>query len=138
MVNGKRLNLRTAPQTFDQSFTDKCNAALLTSSKTGNPIRVIRGYKGSSPWSPSEGYLYSGLYVCTRAWMADGLSGFKVCRYAFERLPDQDPLPLGDESTGSRSDDSSSPPHARRPLTPRCNHTNCRVEVVITAKPRKP
>ncbi|UZJ51510.1 hypothetical protein CBS101457_000830 [Exobasidium rhododendri] len=100
MVNGKMLNLRTAPQAFDQSFADTCNAALLTSSLTKNPIRVIRGYKLDSQWAPSEGYLYSGLYVCTRAWLGDGLSGFKVCKYAFERLPDQDPLPIpGKESS---------------------------------------
>jgi E3 ubiquitin-protein ligase UHRF1 len=136
MVNGKRLNLRTAPQTFDQSFEDRCNAALLTSSKTGNPIRVIRGYKGDSIWAPSSGYLYSGLYVCTRAWLADGLSGYKVCRYAFKRLPDQDPLPIADQSSDSTSI-ASSPAPSRQPLTPRCNHTNCRVEVVIMVDKQK-
>lgn len=92
IVNGKRLNLRTAPQTSDQSFRDSHNASLLTSSKDRKPIRVIRGYKGQSQWSPSKGYVYSGLYVCTKAWRGDGLSGFKVCKYAFERLPGQDPL----------------------------------------------
>jgi E3 ubiquitin-protein ligase UHRF1 len=110
LVNGKFLNLRTAPQTYDQSFEDSFNAALRTSSKTRKPIRVIRGYKLDSQWAPLEGYLYCGLYVCTRAWMGDGLSGHKVCKYAFKRLPNQDPLPIPDregESEEQVTDDTS-------------------------------
>lgn len=146
-VNGKRINLRTAPQTFNQSFKDKCNAALLTSSKTRKPIRVIRGYKGSSEWSPLEGYLYSGLYVCTRAWLADGLSGYKVCKYAFKRLSNQDPLPIpdrsGDESDRESSqddddDDGDDNSPSPLPVKPKCNHPGCRVEVVISINSMNP
>lgn len=136
-VNGKRINLRTAPQTFDQSFKDKCNAALLTSSKTKKPIRVIRGYKGASEWTPLQGYLYSGLYVCTRAWMTNGLSGYKVCKYAFNRLSNQDPLPVPDRS-GIDSDDEGGNSSSPLPVEPKCNHPGCRVEVVISVDSQNP
>jgi E3 ubiquitin-protein ligase UHRF1 len=94
----KPKNLRTAPQTFDQSFENNFNAALKTSADTKNPVRVIRGFKLDSPYAPPEGYRYDGLYVVERAWMAPGLTrGLKVCKYAFKRLPGQPPLPRNDE-----------------------------------------
>ncbi|SPO42121.1 uncharacterized protein PSFLO_07604 [Pseudozyma flocculosa] len=88
-------NLRTAPQSKDQSWTDNTyNAALYKSSQTGKPIRVIRGYKANNRYAPDAGYVYSGLYVCEKAWMTTGRAGFKVCKFAFRRLKDQDPLPV--------------------------------------------
>jgi len=136
-VNGKHLNLRTAPQTFDQSFEDNFNAALLTSSRTGKPIRVIRGYKLNSQWAPSEGYLYSGLYKCTRAWMGNGLSGYKVCKFTFKRLPNQDPLPILDREDDKVSDETSSDYDDDREVSQALELSNCNpkgwiVEVVIT------
>lgn len=127
-VDGKRINLRTAPQTFDQSFEDSHNAALLRSAKTGRPIRVIRGYKGESVWSPSEGYIYCGLYTCTRAWMGVGSSGFKVCKYAFERLPNQAPLPVPSDSSID-SAESGLLAASAAPARPRHGWT---IEVVVT------
>ncbi|BEJ16483.1 hypothetical protein CspHIS471_0510880 [Cutaneotrichosporon sp. HIS471] len=98
----KPKNLRTAPQTFDQSFENSYNAALKTSAETKNPVRVIRGFKLDSPYAPAEGYRYDGLYVVERAWMAPGLTKkLKVCKYAFKRLPGQRPLPRNDEETES-------------------------------------
>ncbi|BEI95168.1 hypothetical protein CcaverHIS631_0101170 [Cutaneotrichosporon cavernicola] len=98
----KPKNLRTAPQTFDQSFENSYNAALKTSAETKNPVRVIRGFKLNSPYAPAEGYRYDGLYVVERAWMAPGLTKkLKVCKYAFKRLPGQRPLPRNDEETES-------------------------------------
>lgn len=86
-------NLRTAPQTRDQEFTS-LNLALKRSAETGRPVRVIRGFKNPSPFAPATGYVYSGLYVCQKAWMGVGATGFKVCRYAFVRMPGQPPLPV--------------------------------------------
>lgn len=40
-------NLRTAPQSSDQTFT-AFNAALKRSVETKKPVRVIRGFKGHS------------------------------------------------------------------------------------------
>jgi hypothetical protein len=34
-----------------------------TSRETGNPVRVIRSYKGVSDYAPVEGYRYDGLYT---------------------------------------------------------------------------
>ncbi|KAF8078592.1 PUA-like domain-containing protein [Lyophyllum atratum] len=96
-------NLRTAPQTSDQSFEHSFNKALKRSSETAKPVRVIRGYKLKSQYAPSEGYRYDGLYTVEKAWLEKGLNpkGYLVCKYAFKRILGQAPLPIkaaaGDE-----------------------------------------
>ncbi|ORX41032.1 PUA-like domain-containing protein [Kockovaella imperatae] len=96
-------NLRTAPQTSDQSFSNPKNAALKRSAETRQPVRVIRGFKLDSPYAPLGGYRYDGLYTVEKAWMAAGLTrgvvggksrALMVCRYAFKRVPGQPPLTL--------------------------------------------
>lgn len=91
----KPKNLRTAPQTFDQDWAG-LNGALRRSSETGKPIRVIRGFKGSSksPFAPVTGYRYDGLYVVKKAWMDVGESGFLVTRFALTRLDGQPDIPI--------------------------------------------
>lgn len=90
-------NLRTAPQTFDQSFQTPMNAAIKKSVETGLPVRVIRGYKLPSEYAPETGYRYDGLYTVEKAWMAPSLvNGLKVCRYAFKRVEGQPDLPIRD------------------------------------------
>lgn len=86
-------NLRTAPQTFDQTFT-ALNAALKRSVETAQPVRVVRGFKNPSPFAPKEGYSYSGLYLVTKAWLDVGDAGFKVTRFSFVRMAGQAPLPI--------------------------------------------
>ncbi|TFY66121.1 hypothetical protein EVG20_g4963 [Dentipellis fragilis] len=76
-----------APQTEDQSFLNRGNAALQRSSLHSQPVRVIRGLYNS------EGkvyYRYDGLYD---AKLVQGKSGFLICQFRFERRNDQDPLP---------------------------------------------
>jgi E3 ubiquitin-protein ligase UHRF1 len=91
-------NLRTAPQTSHQTFSNPMNAALKRSAETRLPVRVIRGFKLDSPYAPAEGYRYDGLYVVERAWMAKGLTnGLLVCRYAFKRCKGQPDLPIRGE-----------------------------------------
>jgi E3 ubiquitin-protein ligase UHRF1 len=86
-------NLRTAPQTSNQSFDHRYNAALKRSAETGKPVRVIRGFKNPGKYAPAEGYRYDGLYTVERAWLAKGLTcGLLVCRYALKRVPGQPPL----------------------------------------------
>ncbi|KAH0826997.1 PUA-like domain-containing protein [Lanmaoa asiatica] len=102
-------NLRTAGQSFDQSFEHKHNKALKRSVETGKPVRVIRGYKLRSKYGPSEGYRYDGLYVVKKFWQEKGLNegGFLVCKYAFVRLPDQ--LPVAVKSLdGEEADEAQS------------------------------
>ncbi|TFK89773.1 hypothetical protein K466DRAFT_574615 [Polyporus arcularius HHB13444] len=92
-------NLRTAPQTSDQTFENNYNKALLRSSETKKPVRVIRGPKLRSPYAPAEGYRYDGLYTVEKAWMEKGLNpkGYLVCKFALKRVPGQAPLLLGND-----------------------------------------
>ena len=69
-------NLRSGPATHDQTLDGKegrYNAALFKSSESGQPVRVVRGYKlVDSKWAPlgidyggEVNYRYDGLYkVC--------------------------------------------------------------------------
>lgn len=92
--------LRTAPQSSDQSFEDRNNAALQRSVDTQKPVRVIRGFKGKvrSKYAPSEGYRYDGLYLVKKAWIEKGLNkgGFLVCKFAFVRMSGQEAIPVND------------------------------------------
>ncbi|KAJ3038176.1 hypothetical protein HDV00_000921 [Rhizophlyctis rosea] len=88
-------NLRTAPQSKDQvnaSVLERGNKALYVSSQTGNPVRVVRGYK-CGEFAPAEGYRYDGLYKVEKAWTDTGLSGYQVWKFALVRLPGQGPFP---------------------------------------------
>ncbi|KAI5124658.1 hypothetical protein M0805_004266 [Coniferiporia weirii] len=92
----KPKNLRTAPQSSDQTFENHFNKALKISAENGNPVRVIRGFKLRSPYAPAEGYRYDGLYTVTKAWQEVGLNTkYLVCKYAFKRMPGQPPLLAG-------------------------------------------
>ncbi|KAJ3864761.1 PUA-like domain-containing protein [Lentinula novae-zelandiae] len=88
--------LRTAPQSSDQSFEHSFNASLKKSAETKKPVRVIRGFKSTSNYAPTEGYRYDGLYTVESAWMQKGLNpkGYLVCKYLFKRVPDQPPIPV--------------------------------------------
>jgi len=85
-------NLRTAPQSKDQTLT-KGNLALSRNVENGRPVRVIRGYKMAGIYAPEEGYRYDGLYKVERYWQAVGLGGYKVYKFVLSRCPDQDPSP---------------------------------------------
>jgi len=103
-------NLRTAPQSSDQSFENPMNKALQVSAETGLPVRVIRGFKLKSAYAPATGYRYDGLYIVKKAWMEKGLNpkGYLVCKYAFLRVPGQSPIPRrGDEASDSDEDEDS-------------------------------
>ncbi|TFY80116.1 hypothetical protein EWM64_g3890 [Hericium alpestre] len=114
-------NLRTAPQSSDQTFENHFNMALKKSSETKKPVRVIRGYKLNSPYAPAEGYRYDGLYIVAKAWREKGMNpkGYLVCKFALQRLPGQPPLPSrtkdetgedsadGDEDSADGNEDSA-------------------------------
>ncbi|KAI0669923.1 hypothetical protein C8Q78DRAFT_976572 [Trametes maxima] len=105
----KPKNLRTAPQSCDQSFDNHYNMALKKSCETKKPIRVIRGYKLDSPYAPAEGYRYDGLYTVEKAWMERGLNpkGYRVCKFALKRLPGQAPLQYGDDEDADDNESDS-------------------------------
>ncbi|KAJ8091172.1 hypothetical protein PM082_004148 [Marasmius tenuissimus] len=89
---GGRNNGRST-QVKDQSWRDKGNRALKRSKRYGNSVRVIRGYIRNSPYGPTKGFRYEGLYTIIETKTVIGKSGYKVCKARFERNKDQAPLP---------------------------------------------
>jgi putative restriction endonuclease len=77
----------TGKQLSDQPFS-MWNRALAYSSLNGLPVRVIRGARRDSPYSPSTGYSYDGLYSVDDYWHETGRSGFRVWRYRLMKLPE--------------------------------------------------
>jgi SAD/SRA domain len=76
----------TGRQVSDQPFS-LWNRALAYSSLNGLPVRVIRGEGHDSPYSPSAGYRYDGLYLVDDYWQDRGRAGFLVWRYRLAKLP---------------------------------------------------
>lgn len=71
----------TGKQIADQTWLNPGNAGLLLSKDRGLPVRVIRGQKHKSNFSPKSGYTYAGLYSVVDSWIEVGKSGFKICRF---------------------------------------------------------
>ena len=76
---------RTATQYQDQEL-DRQNMALVISCKNRLPVRVVRGSKHKSDWSPETGYVYSGLYRVVRWCEQRGKSGSKVFRFELRKI----------------------------------------------------
>lgn len=74
-----------ATQFKDQEL-DLQNMALVVSCENQLPVRVVRGAKHSSKWSPKSGYRYAGLYRVFRWWEQRGKSGFKVYRFELRKI----------------------------------------------------
>nr|CAH0107673.1 unnamed protein product [Daphnia galeata] len=85
-------NLRTAPQSKDQTLT-RGNLALSLNITSRKPVRVIRGSNLKNEYAPEYGYRYDGLYTVEKFWQCIGKSGFKVYKFALRRCPDQAPPP---------------------------------------------
>ena len=75
----------TGQQTYDQPFT-RGNRALALSKQNGLPVRVIRGSKDDSPYSPPSGYSYDGLYAVEEFWHEVGKSGFRIWRFRLVKI----------------------------------------------------
>ena len=71
----------TNKQISDQSWEATGNKALIVNEMHGLPVRVTRGYKHKSKFSPTTGYLYGGLYYVTEHFEEIGKNGYKICRY---------------------------------------------------------
>ncbi|KAH9495486.1 hypothetical protein Btru_012969 [Bulinus truncatus] len=91
-TKANQKNIPTGEQSKDQSLT-RGNLALLHNVETGNPVRVIRGYKLNSPFAPEEGYRYDGLYTVQKSWFASGVSGHGVWKFKLKRCDGQAPPP---------------------------------------------
>jgi len=64
-----------------QSWDSPGNKGLIVSQRRELPVRVIRGFKHKSVFSPSSGYKYGGLYRVTDHWEDIGKRGFRICRF---------------------------------------------------------
>ncbi|MFC1914889.1 YDG/SRA domain-containing protein [Chloroflexota bacterium] len=84
-------NPNSGRQISDQSFTGG-NYNLAHNASIGNPIRVIRGHQLHSPFAPSKGYRYDGLYRIDNYWSEQGRDGFLVWRYRLIRIEEQPPI----------------------------------------------
>ena len=88
----------------DQTFTNK-NKALLHNHLEQIPLRVIRGNLNPSPYSPSSGYRYDGLFSVDRCWRERSKHhGFLVCRYRLIKIQSAETeLPQNDDEDNSVS-----------------------------------
>ncbi len=77
-------------QIANQSWNDRGNKALIVSELQGLPVRVTRGYKHKSIYSPKSGYQYAGLYLVTNHFEEIGVHGFKICRFRLEKIKKED------------------------------------------------
>ncbi|MCY1701914.1 YDG/SRA domain-containing protein [Deinococcus sp. SL84] len=57
------------------------NLALAVSHRDGLPVRVTRGSRHTSAYSPETGYQYAGLYRVDDHWREEGKSGFFIWRF---------------------------------------------------------
>jgi putative restriction endonuclease len=78
-------------QIADQRPESPGNAGLITSWVAGLPVRVVRGSRHKSPYSPPSGYRYAGLFRVDSYWEQKRDDGFVVLRFRLDRLDDQDP-----------------------------------------------
>lgn len=92
-------DLATKRQINDQDWDDTGNKALIVSEMKGLPVRVTRGYKHKSQFSPIEGYEYGGLYSVTDHFEQQGKDGFIICRYRLAKIA---PLTLAQKDKKSQ------------------------------------
>lgn len=74
-------------QYADQVLSDR-NKSLAVSCLRGQPVRIIRGWKLDSPFRPTSGYRYDGLFRIAAFWQERGRDGFLVWRFRMERTGD--------------------------------------------------
>ncbi|WP_109852845.1 YDG/SRA domain-containing protein [Aquimarina sp. AU58] len=72
---------KNGKQIADQTWENSGNAGLLKSMDEGLPVRVIRGHKHKSDFSPKSGYQYAGLYSVIEAFEKVGTNGYKICLF---------------------------------------------------------
>ncbi|MBD2753421.1 YDG/SRA domain-containing protein [Spirosoma validum] len=75
----------TGFQVADQQLSHQ-NLALTLSCQRGLPVRVIRGHRHKSEFSPVQGYRYDGLYRVESYWRERGLSGYFVWRFRLIKI----------------------------------------------------
>ncbi|KAK0470057.1 PUA-like domain-containing protein [Desarmillaria tabescens] len=93
-------------QVKDQEYTHG-NRALQNTMQSGQPVRVIRGYKLDSKHAPRNEFRYDGLYRVTGCYERRDENGYKIILFKLERLPGQ--LPIGTQDKFWAYPDSNAP-----------------------------
>ena len=88
-------NKRVGGQVSDQLLSG-LNRALVVNMWRGLPVRVTRGAKLRSNFSPEAGYRYDGLYGVEEVWPQLGPSGHVIWRYRLRRQAGQEAVPWAD------------------------------------------
>ena len=96
----------TGKQIKDQTLTGG-NLALAENHINGNPIRVNRGHKSKSKYSPENGYCYDGLYRIDKYWSENGRDGFLSWRYRLIGLDGQHQKEFTDENIDANKEKES-------------------------------
>ena len=76
----------TGKQIAHQCWDDPGNHGLVISHRKKLPVRVIRGWKHNSTFSPRSGYSYGGLYQVVDYKDKMGKSGFKICQFTLKKI----------------------------------------------------
>jgi putative restriction endonuclease len=92
----------TGRQIYDQQL-ERGNSALVKTHLEGLPVRVTRGHTHRSPYSPTSGYRYDGLFFISEYWHERGNDGFQVWRYRLVKIPDDQVAPDKNDETASLS-----------------------------------
>jgi putative restriction endonuclease len=94
---------RTGRQIADKTLT-RNNLALARNKAEGLPVRVVRGAHIGSPYAPTTGYRYDGLYFVADYWSDIGKSNFIIWRYRLvrDREAEVPPQPPGEKSPQSK------------------------------------
>lgn len=83
-----RMNLALAKNCYATIDAEKGSES--TDWTKGKPVRVVRSYKEKSPFAPTEGFRYDGLYKIVKYFPKTGKSGYKVWQFLMRR---DDPTP---------------------------------------------
>lgn len=81
---------KTKLQVADQALSSSGNAALLKSITTGLPVRVLRGSRAFSEFSPSSGFRYDGLFQVVDHWRTREQNGFWIWQFRLEQMADRE------------------------------------------------
>ncbi|KAF7347804.1 E3 ubiquitin-protein ligase ORTHRUS 5 [Mycena venus] len=105
------LNLRTAPQSSDQTFENTFNRALKPEILRAPPTpkNPFASLEDTSSIRRTLLTKVIGMTDFTKskrqAWQEKGMEGFLVCKFAFKRLPNQAPLPRRAAADSSKDKD---------------------------------
>lgn len=101
----------TGKQVSDQNWDSSGNKALIVSEMHGLPVRVTRGFKHKSAFSPKEGYAYGGLYKVVSHFEDRGKDRFIICRYRLEKITplNQHYAKIAKQLSGGKSESERAP-----------------------------